>query len=62
MLTPSMTGRVKFATNTAPRPPLAIWFQIRHHQGNSGANGRRWFAFIMAAILAGNAGRFYFKC
>ena len=49
---PSMTGRVEFTTSTAPQHPSQIWFQIRHHQDKSRANGRDQFACVMTAILA----------
>src|SRR5258708_713011 len=42
-LTPSMPGRVKFATSSAPCDPSQSWSQIRHHQDNSRAKGRHGF-------------------
>ena len=41
-LTPATTGRIKFATSTAPRPPLAdLVSNPITHQDNSRAKGRR---------------------
>ena len=51
-LTPSMPGRVSFATRTAPRHPSQIWFQNRHHQDKSHASRRHSFAHVLAATLA----------
>jgi hypothetical protein len=51
-LTPSMTGRVKFATSPAPHPPSQTWFQIRHHQDNSRANKRHRLACVLPANVA----------
>ena len=52
-LTPSMTGRVKFATSTAPRPPLA---DLVSNPTPPGQISRDWAASVgehLAAILTG---------
>jgi hypothetical protein len=45
-------ARVTSETSTAPHPPSRNWFQIRHRQGESRANGHHRFTFGLPAILA----------
>ena len=52
---PCEPARVSFATSAAPRHPSQNWFQIRHHQDKSRANGRLRLAFVLAARLTGKS-------
>jgi len=46
-------GGAGFETGTAATPPSPDWFQTRHHQGKSRANGHCQLAYLLPAILAG---------